>query len=307
MTKKSKLFVQVTIVLLLMITISYKWKDQTHSEAIQPKWDTPSKVNKMVQHKEEQESPLDPIILRNLRRQSVSHDLAHTDVINMTSHQQELTIHSVLDNTDTVCQRKLRMGKLGDGGWEICDDADVRPQAPCIVYSFGINDDFSFDDDTALTYGCHVFSFDPSMKVESHNRSDLVHFYKIGLWSRTKRMKSGWNVYTFSDIRKLLGHENAPIDVVKLDIENYEWGAVDTMLLTGELKRFKQLLIEFHLWGKSPRWGYSKRLKLIQDLDKEGYRSFDSHKNMGCSRNVEGFPGNRTLCYEVHYLRRTGA
>ena len=254
---------------------------------------------KHVDKAEHQSSPRDPAILRDLRRLSVSHDLARSDVTGMTSQQKQLTMHSVLDNTDTVCHRKLRMGKMGDGGWEICDDVDVRPRAPCVVYSFGIKNDFSFDDDTASTYGCHVYSFDPSMKDNSHNRSDLVHFYKIGLSGRTFTNAKRWNMYTFSDIRKLLGHEKTQIDVVKMDIEESEWSAVPDMVRAGELKQFKQLLIEFHVAASSAR------LKLLQDIERQGYRSFYTHKNVYCQPHaIRGFPGLRTNCYEVHYVRR---
>ena len=71
-----------------------------------------------------------------------------------------------------MCSRKLRLGNLGDGGWEICDDSKVRPAKDCVVYSFGINYDFSFDDYVAKTYGCHVHSFDPRMDDETHKRYD---------------------------------------------------------------------------------------------------------------------------------------
>ena len=270
----------VTFVLLLVLGIFYISLWLNRIETFQVKWD--------------------PTILQELRRLSVSHDLAHTDVTNMTSQQRELTLHSVLDNTDTVCHRKLRMGNPGDGGWEICDDEDVRPRAPCVVYSFGIENDFSFDDDTASTYGCHVFSFDPSMRVESHNRSNLVHFYKIGLSSRTRRWTNGWKMYTFSDIRKLLGHEDVHIDVVKMDIENSEWGVVAAMVRAGEFKHFKQFLIEYHLRSQA-------NLKVLQDIDKEGFRSFYTHKNhVYCDSKVKGKPGRSATCYEVHYLRRSG-
>ena len=62
------------------------------------------------------------------------------------------------------------MGNVGDGGWEICDDPAVRPAHDCIVYSFGINWDFTFDDYVAKVYGCHVYAFDPSMEMKQHNR-----------------------------------------------------------------------------------------------------------------------------------------
>jgi len=243
----------------------------------------------------------DPIILKIVRSKGISYNLAGVDIKKMSASEREHTMHSVLDNTDTVCKRKLRMGKLGDGGWEICDDVDVRPKRPCVVYSFGIANDFSFDDDTALNYGCHVYSFDPSMDVETHNRSDLVHFYKIGLSGRSET-RGNWQLYTFSDIRQMLGHQRTQIDVVKIDIENSEWTALKNMAATGELRRFKQMLLEFHLVDVDVIKDYHVEVAQIMEL--EGFRKFYSHKNPACERTIEDFPGKRTLCYEVHYVRR---
>ncbi|VDI18203.1 Hypothetical predicted protein [Mytilus galloprovincialis] len=50
---------------------------------------------------------------------------------------------------------------MTDGGWNVCHDKPYRPPVPCLVYSFGINNDFSFDDFIVKTYGCDVHSFDP--------------------------------------------------------------------------------------------------------------------------------------------------
>ncbi|KAH9512342.1 hypothetical protein Btru_039230 [Bulinus truncatus] len=101
--------------------------------------------------------------LRFVRENGVVADLSSRQVNKMTTAQLLMTMHSYLDNVDVVCQRKVRMGRIDEGGWEVCDDPDVRPREPCIIYSFGINNDFSFDDDAAKMYGCHVYSFDPSM------------------------------------------------------------------------------------------------------------------------------------------------
>ena len=167
--------------------------------------------------------------LNNLRLKGVSFDLAKRDVSKMSAEELRLSLHSTLDQTTTVCHRKLRMGKLGDGGWEICDDVDMRPRLPCVVYSFGINYEFSFDDMTTDLYGCHVYSFDQSMKNKTHNRSTNVHFYKIGLSDKTFTNGAGWKLYKFKDIRKMLGHQTTTIDVVKMDIKNSEWAAVRQM------------------------------------------------------------------------------
>ncbi|XP_059154467.1 uncharacterized protein LOC131939956 [Physella acuta] len=174
--------------------------------------------------------------------------LVGLDLDNMTTTELLLTIHSHLDNIDTICERKVRMGNLGDGGWEICDDPDVRPTAPCIIYSYGINYDFSFDDDAARVYGCHVYSFDPSMARMGNqvNRSEFVHFYRVGLGSKTQVVKN-WTLYTHEDLRKMLGHQDKIIDVIKMDIEQYEWNAIPEMITTGQLSQVRQLLVEYHL------------------------------------------------------------
>uniref|UniRef100_H2Z5M5 Methyltransferase domain-containing protein n=1 Tax=Ciona savignyi TaxID=51511 RepID=H2Z5M5_CIOSA len=52
----------------------------------------------------------------------------------------------------------------GDGGYPLCSDAKlwVAPTSRrCLVYSFGVGDDFSFDEGMAGR-GCEVHSFDPS-------------------------------------------------------------------------------------------------------------------------------------------------
>ncbi|KAK6962366.1 methyltransferase-like protein 24, partial [Biomphalaria glabrata] len=204
-----------------------------------------------------------------------------------------------------LCRRKFRMGNLGDGGWEVCDDPDVRPRDPCIVYSFGINNDFSFDDDVANVYGCHVYSFDPSMTnmPEVTNRSEKVHFHRIGLDGRTYVNAMNWPLYTLQDIRKKLGHQRDAIDVIKIDIENSEWPAIPEMAESGAFDKVKQLLLEYHV-EKTDRNFLLPKLKAIQLVEKAGFKKFYAHKNPACIFSFKGFPVVRTKCYELHYLKR---
>ena len=70
------------------------------------------------------------------------------------------------------CEQR-RFGHEGDGGWYACIDpgsssADTvrflgqQPGSPCLVYSFGIRDDWTFD--VAMRdAGCEVHSFDPTI------------------------------------------------------------------------------------------------------------------------------------------------
>ncbi|KAI8772243.1 uncharacterized protein LOC106067101 [Biomphalaria glabrata] len=232
-------------------------------------------------------------------------NLAEVDLDKMSSQELLLTIHSYVDSNQIICQRKFRMGNIGDGGWEICDDPDVRPREPCIIYSFGISNDFSFDDDAAKMYGCHVYSFDPSMTKEKDqfDRSSNVHFYKIGIDGKTYVNSQQWKLFAHRDIRKMLGHANSTIAVIKMDVESSEWGAIPEMFESGELANTRQLLMEFHIVSSSRDY-LLPRLKAIQAIEKSGLRIFYTHKNHACGTTVAGFPLMRTMCYEVHYLRR---
>ncbi|XP_021363146.1 uncharacterized protein LOC110456625 isoform X2 [Mizuhopecten yessoensis] len=45
--------------------------------------------------------------------------------------------------------------------YKVCYDGKYKPGKPCLVYSFGIAHDFTFDDEMATKDGCEVHSFDP--------------------------------------------------------------------------------------------------------------------------------------------------
>ncbi|XP_059176968.1 probable methyltransferase-like protein 24 [Physella acuta] len=243
--------------------------------------------------------------LRFIRTNSFVGNLSSVNVENLTYEQLLTTFHSYPDNTQVLCQRKMRMGKIGDGGWEICDDPEVRPVPPCIVYSFGINYDFSFDDDTAKSYGCHVYSFDPSMDEapDVYDRSSHVHFYKIGIDGQTYTNQNKWKLRTLADIRRMLGHENKVIDVIKMDVESSEWPAIPDMTSSGAMRDVRQFLVEYHIVNITQESLVTK-VKAMQSIEKAGFKIFYTHKNEYNRILVKGFPAERTQCYEVHYIRR---
>ncbi|XP_067653276.1 probable methyltransferase-like protein 24 [Haliotis asinina] len=221
-------------------------------------------------------------------------------IAKMTLSEAFRTYHSYLDNVDTLCYRKLRMGRLGDGGWEICDDGDYRPIAPCIVYSFGINNDFSFDDDTAKVYECQVFAFDPSMNQVSYQRSPRVRFIRMGIDGRDYK-RASWEMRTFTSMKKLLNHTGRVVDVLKMDVEGSEWPSLPNIVSSGELSKVRQLLVEYH-GPCTEKNDCINRLKLLKDIYDAGFRKFYVHKNHHCTLNNALFPVLRTFCYEIHYV-----
>lgn len=181
-----------------------------------------------------------------------------------------------------LCKQMLRLGNIVDGGWDICHDVQFRPKSPCIVYSFGINYDFSFDEDVEKTYGCDVFCFDPSMKTADYKHSDHISFYNVGLGDRNKEITvSGekWKLKTLRTLQKELGHANRKIDVLKIDIEGNENSTIPEMISSGALNNVVQLCLEFHHYYD---------LGSLRKLYEIGFRIFWAHQNPFAAFYING-------------------
>jgi len=134
----------------------------------------------------------------------------------------------------------------------------------CIVYSVGINGDWSFDEAMA-EYGCRVFSFDPSMNETDHDHSRFVHFFNLGLSDRDHIIDGDagdgggkWTMKSLDSIYRMLAtaatannerhHDDAAvIDYLKMDIEWDEWAVLPQIIESGMLAKIRQLTVEFHL------------------------------------------------------------
>lgn len=172
-----------------------------------------------------------------------------------------------------------------DGQKSVCLDPKVVPQpGKCLVYSFGIDYEWSFDEQMEL-YGCEVFAFDPSMDMDSHDHSVGVHFYDWGLGHRNERgtgKKDGWNMRTLSSIYETLSSRHGPnriIDYLKMDIEYDEWLVIPDIIQSGMLSRIRQFGAEFHVGYNRTIDDYKKLTKILRSLEKEGMVRFDSKYN----------------------------
>ena len=75
-----------------------------------------------------------------------------------------------------------------DGQKAVCLDPGLAPPpGMCVVYSFGLSDDWSFDSAMA-SYGCDVYSFDPSIQHPTMpNNSQRIHYFNMGLGTINSR------------------------------------------------------------------------------------------------------------------------
>eukprot|EP00923_Selenidium_pygospionis_P010397 GHVN01018075.1.p1 GENE.GHVN01018075.1~~GHVN01018075.1.p1 ORF type:complete len:292 (-),score=33.95 GHVN01018075.1:472-1347(-) len=210
-----------------------------------------------------------------------------------------------LKNIEFNCTNKQRMGKKTDGGWDICASEPFTPkQNDCLVYSFGINGDFSFDDAMGDTYGCQVHSFDPSMKVKSHQRSDHVSFENIGLWGSNTVNKKGWKLETLGTILERHNDTDRLIDVLKFDIEHGEWPSFPTMFKEDSIRNVMNLAFETHV-GKDPKdrtAKYMEAMEVHRELHRRGFRRFHYSDNMACKFTSPLSGKIYTSCSEFGYV-----
>ncbi|XP_052761142.1 uncharacterized protein LOC128203664 [Mya arenaria] len=195
------------------------------------------------------------------------------DLLLKTLSREDLSAlyHRYLENVQYMCRRKVRLGNYEDGGWDICDDAHFRPPKPCIIYSFGINNDFSFDDAAIKHFGCSVYSFDPSMHMDDHQRSDKIYFHSIGISDKDEVIKANtdeWQLFTYNTIRQKLQHAN-------LDGTEVEWEQ------------------------------YYRALTVLRNLYHLGYRIFWTHQNHYCAFVSACKMEQRSNCHEISFVKVT--
>lgn len=173
----------------------------------------------------------------------------------------------LLEAPQSGCRRTLKIPKgeffpgfetkyWKDAQVSVCIDGLVPP---CTVFSFGINNEWTFDD-ALVRHGCRVFSFDPGMGVGSHSRAAGHRFEPlgIGVQNGTFRAESEGARSTLYDPAQTpsfeqlsLGgfmerfNEGRRVDLVRMDVEGTEWRVLQQWLDRGWLPR--QLLMEAHM------------------------------------------------------------
>ncbi|KAK4307242.1 hypothetical protein Pmani_020983 [Petrolisthes manimaculis] len=125
----------------------------------------------------------------------------------------------------------------------------VEPKK-CVVMSFGISTDWSFDDEMDKKYKCKVYSFDHTIRKQDHRRSENLEFFSLGLSGTTHTNTKGIvTIDRYINILKKLNLENSIIDYLKIDIEASELSFFKDVLYQTPnlLKNVKMMGIEIHI------------------------------------------------------------
>jgi len=186
----------------------------------------------------------------------------------------------------------LNIAEYGDKGanWTIARD---KLNKNTKIYSFGIGDNLSFEEELVKNFDLKVYAFDPTPKslawIKKQKFSTNIEIYPFGISNKdgiayfeppkkenyiSFRMSNKNEklvklpVYKLSTILKKLKEKK--IDVLKLDIEGAEYRVIPEILRTK--MDIKQILVEFHHRFS----GFTKRdtEKVVSKLRKAGYKLY---------------------------------
>ena len=121
---------------------------------------------------------------------------------------------------------------------------------PCIVYSMGSNDDFSFEERVREEApGCEIHTFDPTIGETGRGKPfyDSYHGdYGFGGRDTAKGEGQAFPVKSINTIMRELDHIH--VDYLKIDVEGYEWEFFDAV--DWSVTKVGQLLVEVHPFAK---------------------------------------------------------
>lgn len=194
----------------------------------------------------------------------------------------------------------LTTERLGSdyGGWTLCP---TGMDSNSVVFSAGIGEDITFDQELIEKYHCPIHAFDPTPRVrewlKSHAPVEKFYFYEVGFadydgqavfyppenpdfvsHSLLERRETADHAIMV-DVRKLstlldMTGSNR-IDLLKMDIEGAEYRVIAEML-AGSI-RPGQILVEFHDF--QPNIGLTQTIRATLQLLRKGYRLFHLSSN----------------------------
>ncbi|KAI0246470.1 methyltransferase domain-containing protein [Lactifluus subvellereus] len=186
------------------------------------------------------------------------------------------------------CPHRIeRIGQRADGGKWMCGVDRVAKQDKCVIYSFGVNDDSSYES-TLLRRapGCEVWGYDYSVHrfspelSEDPELSKRAHFEPWGLAGTDNHTESDYYKYwTLDSLMRHNGHTF--IDILKVDIEGGEFDALAAFLAAhanSDVLPIGQLQLEIHAGGTRGDFKFFNRW--WSALEAAGLRPFWAEPNL---------------------------
>ena len=177
-------------------------------------------------------------------------------------------------------------------------------KAPCVVYSVGGNNMWSFELDILANTECEVHTFDctgPLSRFDVPQNSKLTFHHTCivpaNSWSNDRQMEG--ERLDLQTVQKRLGHRQ--VDLLKMDIEGFEWPILYDWLdnsssQSRELVLPMQILLEIHFRTQMSDLSTDRRsdfkfatdmVQLQTQLLRKGYVTTNFDPNVACAHCLE--------------------
>ncbi|KAF0298834.1 Methyltransferase-like protein 24 [Amphibalanus amphitrite] len=224
-----------------------------------------------------------------------------------------------------ACHKKARFGGLlarsfatrhmtQDGQKYVCLDPEftLHTSRRCLVYSFGIATDWTFDWDMER-FGCTVHAFDPSIDLASGSMNGTISFLRYGLGATDHRDEHGWQIRTLDTFVDFLGHRERVIHYLKMDVEVMEFEVLRQQVMrmrSSPLARnVEQIGVELHMTLFLPVWKhidfYREMYKTFWVMQRMGYYPFyyESNPMIEADMDVPGLDEKLVSAMEVVWMK----
>lgn len=141
----------------------------------------------------------------------------------------------------------------------VCGMYHLSQLDSCVIYAIGSHNVWEFEQDLLMRTNCQIHTFDCTGRRDRFHvpDHDNLHFHHVCLGAQKltgiggsdpncnhKKQLCG-DTWTLADIQQHLGHDK--IDLLKLDIEGWEWPIFDTPYTNASMPM--EVLIEVHYGG----------------------------------------------------------
>lgn len=208
-----------------------------------------------------------------------------------------------------------------DGEKWVCD-TDLLVRGGCLVYSFGSHSNFMFEKGMSSRFQCEIHTFDPFLvkKVPELEGVDVrLHAWGLAEETRQQPMPSRRGMpkkgvpdmlflKSLPDIIEALGHTGRKIDVLKLDVEGFEFGVLDNHTMWRDVARLgtsvSQVLVEVHSKGINRQTFSWRNASVYEGRDMDNLFRVMSDQGYGIfHKEINTFPTANLLCAEFGFVK----